>query len=189
MRGTRGQSLVEFSFVLPLILVIGLGLIEVGYELLDQHVVAKLSREGSNLISRNTSLEDAVSAMTAMSTRPVDFDTHSKVIFSVLKKGARAGTANYDKIYLYQRREFGPLSDGSRLVTRGAGSFGGPPDYKAINPDTTTALQVTSVPASLIGPRGGMIYVTEIYTSHELLTPVRRFGLDVPRSLYSIAYF
>ncbi|MCC7417112.1 MAG: pilus assembly protein [Acidobacteria bacterium] len=185
----RGQSLVEFALLLPLLLTIALGVVEIGYLLLDQQVVVRLSREGSNLISRNTTLEDAVAALQTMSSRPVDFSTRSKVIFSVLKKGATTGTGNYDQIFLYQRREFGSLSDGSRLVTRGGGVFGGAPDYQAANADNATGLQVTNVPSNLIAPRGGMIYVTEIYTAHETLTPLAQFGISTPPTLYSIAYF
>ena len=44
------------------------------YALLDQHVVTKLTREGSNLISRNTSLLDTATAIRNMSTRPVNFN-------------------------------------------------------------------------------------------------------------------
>ena len=58
-----GQSLVEFAIILPLVLLIVLGVVEVGYALLDQHVVTKLTREGSNLISRDTTLQDAATAM------------------------------------------------------------------------------------------------------------------------------
>ena len=70
-------------------------------------VVTRLSREGSNLISRDTTLATAAAVMTSMSARPVDFANGSKVIFSVLKKGATTGTANYDKLVMYQRAEFG----------------------------------------------------------------------------------
>jgi len=70
----RGQSLLEFAIVLPLLLVLVLGVIEVGYALLDQHVLTKLAREGSNLISRDTSLEDAALVMKTMSSAPVNFD-------------------------------------------------------------------------------------------------------------------
>ena len=55
----RGQSLIEFTMFLPLALVLCFGMIELGYALLDQHVVSKLTREGSNLISRYTTIEDA----------------------------------------------------------------------------------------------------------------------------------
>ena len=34
-----------------------------------------------------------------------------------------------------------------------------------------------------------MIYVTEIYTKHALITPWDRFGFKLPETLYSIAYF
>ena len=96
-RDARGQTLVEFAMVLPLVLVLALGVIEVGYALLDQHVVTKLTREGSNLISRDTSLQDAGTALRSMSTRPVDFATSSTVIFSVIKKVATVGRSNYNK--------------------------------------------------------------------------------------------
>ena len=93
-----GQTLLEFALVVPLVLLLVLGVVEVGYALLDQHVVTKLTREGSNLISRDTSLADAATAMRSMSSRPVNFnDGSSKVIFSVVKKVATAGAANYNK--------------------------------------------------------------------------------------------
>jgi hypothetical protein len=34
-----------------------------------------------------------------------------------------------------------------------------------------------------------MLYVTEIYTSHPLITPLDRLGITLPSTLYSIAYF
>src|SRR5262245_17954788 len=107
---------------MPLILVVALGVIEFGYALLDQHVVTKLTREGSNLISRDTTIDDAVTAMRSMSTRPVDFDTRSRVIFSVLKKGSTTGTANYDQVILYQRAEYGASVAGAVSGLRMGGS-------------------------------------------------------------------
>ena len=186
----NGQGLVEFAVALPLLLLLALGVVETGYVLLDQHVVTKLAREGSNLISRDTSLQDASTAMRTMSTRPVDLNSGSKVIFSVIKKGATSGTANFDKEILYQRYEFGSLAGAvSAVKTKGNGAFRGAPDYEAINSDTDANLQITKLPVTLSLVRGGMIYVTEVYTSHPLITPVDRFGLTLPKTLYSIAYF
>ena len=82
-------------------LLIFLGVVDMGYLLLDQHVVTKLSREGSNLISRNTSLQDAAAAMKGMSSRPVNFDANSRMILSVIRKVATGGSANYNKEVLY----------------------------------------------------------------------------------------
>jgi hypothetical protein len=185
-----GQTLIEFVMVLPFVLLIILGVVEVGYLLLDQHVVTKLSREGSNLISRNTSLQDAAAAMTNMSSRPVDFTGSSKLIFSVIRNVATTGSSNYNTAVLYERLEIGNLAMSSALTTRGPASFGSAPDYQAANSDNNTNLQLTNLPPNLI-TTGGMLYVTEIYSSHTRITPLDRLGLGltVPQTLYSIAYF
>ncbi len=186
----RGQSLVEFAIVLPLLVVLALGVVEISWALLDNHVLTKLSREGSNLISRDTSLKDAATAMRSMSSRPLDFDNGSRLIFSVLKKGATSGTGNFDKVILYQRHEFGNLAGvKSALSTLGTGAFRGAPEYEAINSDNDTRLQVANLPANLVLVRGGMLYVTEIFTTHPAITPLDRFGVTLPTTLYSVAYF
>jgi len=187
-RDARGQTLVEFSVVLPLVLVLALGVIEVSYALLDQHVVTKLSREGSNLISRDTSLQDAATALKNMSSRPVDFTSSAKVILSVIKKVNTAGAANFNREVMYQRYAYGALAASSALTTQGAGVFGGAPDYLAANSDNDVSLRVTNLPPNLV-VQGGLLYVTEIYSRHPLITPFDRLGIQVPNTLYSIAYF
>jgi TadE-like protein len=190
LSSSSGQSVIEFALVMPVVIVLVLGVLELGYALQDQHLITKLTREGSNLISRDTTVQDAATAMKAMSSPPVNFDNgSSKIIFSVIKRGATTGSANYDKMVLYQRYEYGSFAGTSQVLTRGGGSFGGPPDYEAANSDGNANLQVTSLPADLVSVKGGMIYVTEIYTRHTLLTPFDRFGVSVPQTLYSIAYF
>jgi hypothetical protein len=185
-----GQAVVETALIMPLVVVLVLGVVEFSYALLDAHVVTKATREGSNLISRNVSLQDAVTAMRNMSDRPLNFnDGSSTVIFSVLKRGATSGSTNFNQNILYQRFSFGTYAGTSKLTTRGAGSFGGAPDYQAANSDTDANLQVTNMPAGLLVTTGGMIYVTEIYTAHTLLTPLSNLGLSLPQTLYSIAYF
>jgi TadE-like protein len=189
LKDTRGQSVIEFAMVMPLLLVIVLGVVEVSYALLDQHVITKLSREGSNLISRDTSLADSAAALKSMSGRPVDFSTNARLIFSVVRRGATTGTSNYDKDVLYQRYEYGALSASSMLSTRGSASYGSGPDYAAANPDGDTNIQVTNLPAGITLTTGGTLYITEIYVQHELITPFDKFGVTVPKILYSIAYF
>jgi TadE-like protein len=190
LTSSSGQSLVEFAMILPFVLVIALGVVEVGWALLDSLVVTSLSREGSNLISRDTSLQDAGTALTSMSSLPVDFANGSSAIFSVIRMGATTGTSNYNALVLYNRRQFGTFSGAatSRLTSAG-GSFGGAPDYQALNADNDTSLQVTGLPPNLIIVPGGTIYVTEIFTTHTWITPLNNFGIMVPQTLYSIAYF
>jgi hypothetical protein len=128
--------------------------------------------------------------MNTMKIRPLNFADGSRVIFSVIKRGSTAGTPNFDKDILYQRHEFGTFAGvASVLTTRGAGAFRGAPNYEAINSDTDTNLQITNIPASLVLDRGSLIYVTEVFTRHNLLTPFHHFGVTMPDKLYSIAYF
>ena len=183
----NGQAVLEFALVVPLVLVLVLGVVEVSYALLDQHIVTKLTREGSNLISRDTSLADAATAMRNMSSRPVNFtDGSSTVIFSVVKNVATVGASNYGKSVLYARYRYGSYS-GSSILNNTGGSFGSAPDYEAFNSDNDTSLQITNLPTTLTP--GDMLYVTEIYTRHPIITPFDKFGITVPQTLYSIAYF
>jgi len=188
MKNARGQAMVELAVVLPLCITLVLGVVEISYALLDQHVVTRLTREGSNLISRDATLADAAVALKGMSSRPVDFTTSSKVIFSVIKRVSTTGAANYDKDVLYQRYAYGALAASSKLTTAGGGSFGGPPEYVAANSDNDTSLQLTNLAPNLL-TTGGMLYVTEVFTQHTLITPFDKFGITVPNILYSIAYF
>ena len=62
-------------------------------------------------------------------------------------------------------------------------------DYAANNPHNTPSLRVTNAPTNVVTVPGGLIYVTEVYTRYNLLTPVPNIGLPIPQQLYSIAYF
>jgi TadE-like protein len=189
LRDTSGQSIIEMAMVTPLLVMVVLGVVDVSYALLDQHVVTRLTREGSNLISRDTSLGDAATALQSMSTAPVDFSTKSTVIFSVLWNVPSTTASNYGQTVLFARYQYGAGTGTSVISTAGSGSFGGAPDYQANNPDNDTSLQVHTLPAGLtLGP-GDLVYVTEIYTTHQLITPLDQFGIHVPTSLYSVAYF
>jgi Flp pilus assembly pilin Flp len=195
LKDESGQAILEFTLVVPLILLLVLGVVEVSYATLDQHVVSKLSREGSNLISRDTSLGEAATAMASMSSRPVNFnDGSSKVIFSVVKKVATVGAANFNKPVLYQRFVYGTFA-GSSVLDNAGGAFGPAPEYTALNSDNDPNLQVSNVPATMA--TGGLLYITEIFTRHPLITPLNRLGIfgpgsagiQMPTTLYSIAYF
>ncbi len=186
LSSNSGQSIVEFAVCLPLLLIMTLGVVETSQALMSQHVITKVAREGSNMISRETKLSDAASALRNMSSTPGTFNATTKVIFSVLLLSNTG--SNNGRIVLYQRYEFGNTSlPGSKL--NGSGSFDAANDYAATNPNNTASLRVTNAPANLITEPGGLIYVTEVYTTYTSLTPVRNLGLPMPTTLYSVAYF
>jgi Flp pilus assembly protein TadG len=185
----KGQTLIEMAFVMPVILTVSLGLVEVSYAVLHQHVISRITREGANLISRDVSLLDASNALKSMSTTPVDFTDGSQLILSVLKKGSTVGTANYDKVVLYQRYSIGTLGAASTLQTAGSVTFGPSPDFKVANSDTDTNLRITTLPATVDISLGGLLFVAEVFTAHPPVTPLDKFGVTVPSTLQSIAYF
>jgi len=186
-RDDAGQSIIEFALTLPLLVLLALGVVDVSYALLDLHVATSFSREGSNLISRNTSMQDAITALRQMTSRPINLeDGSSKIILSVVRRIATPGAGNYDRDILYQRAEYGTLAASSRL-TGGGGAFGPAPDFQALNPDNDAGLRVGNLPVTMT--RGEMLYVTEVFTVHAPLTPLDRFGVHLPAQLYSIAYF
>jgi hypothetical protein len=125
--------------------------------------------------------------MKAMQTRPVNLDNGSRLIFSVVRNIATVGAPNYNKPVLAQRFQYGNLAKSSTLTTAGSASFGGPPEYTAANPDGNTSLRVTNLPMTT--SLGSTIYVTELYSTHPSITPLAAFGVTVPNTLYSIAYF
>lgn len=174
-----------------MLLVVVFGVIDISAELLDDHIVTRLSREGSNMISRDTSLQDATTAMKLMKSGAVNFDNGtSKLILSVFKKVATTGAANYNKVVLYQRAEYGTLSNKSALKTAATGSFGGPPDYVAANSDDDPSLVAVNFPPNLLVTGGDVVYVAEVYSTHTFMTPLQTLLSKVfPTTLYSVAYF
>jgi Flp pilus assembly protein TadG len=188
-RDTSGQTLIEAALVVPLLALLAMGVVELGFAMRNQHNVNVLCREGSNLISRSTTLADAATVLKSEQTGTVDFSANSQMIFSVIERGATVGSANYNTLILYERYSTGSASYASKLITKGAGSFGGAPDYVAINPDTDTSLQVTNAPAGIAAEIGGLSYITEIFSANTLMTALANWGVTVPTQIYSISYF
>jgi hypothetical protein len=181
--------LIEAAMVIPVVVLIAMGVTEIGVALRNQVLVSALAREGSNLISRDVSLDQAAAALRTMGTGPIDLDSDTTIIFSVIKRGASEDTANYDTLVLYQRLEFGDGPGRSRLRTRGTGVFGDGPEYEAENSDDDINLQITNAPDGIVTSIGGLVYVTEVITVHNPFTSLSNFGVTLPTELYSIAYF
>jgi Flp pilus assembly protein TadG len=184
-----GQTLIEAALVMPFLVLVAMGVVELGLTIRNEHNVIRLTREASNLISRSTPIATAATAMTSVESGSVDFSSNSQLIFSVVRRGATVGSANYNTLILYQYYSFGSSSLASKLTTKGTGSFGGAPDYIALNSDTDTSLQVTNAPAGLAPNVGDESFITEIYSTNALVASLAMFGVTVPTQLYSIAYF
>ena len=180
----------SLALVLPMLVVLALGVCEASYALLDQHIVTKLSREGSNLISRDVTMDAAAETMQSMATPPGRLRHQLENDFHRAQEGRdhrvhqlRQG----DRLPALTRSARWPPTASWRWPARRHSARA--PNYQAPNSDSNANLRITNVPADLVLVRGGLMYVTEIYTTHNLITPLDGFGITMPETLYSIAYF
>jgi Flp pilus assembly protein TadG len=166
--GERGQALLELLPVMLVLLTLTLAVIDFGRAIWQLQVVTGLTREGSNLASRNTTLIDSANA--------------------VINDGAALNLANRGKVIITSVQNVGGafvITDqyptGTLSATSKVGTYilNGPPQT-AILPTTTTT----------IPQPGNTIYVTEIFSSYSPITPLGAFvNYTVPSTLYDVAYF
>jgi hypothetical protein len=188
-RDSSGQSLIEFAIILPFLVLLSFGAAEIGF-------LAARPARGHEADARGIEPHLPQHHAAGWHDRDDGDERSAGRLFVALEthllrdqEGRHDRHRQLRSIFLYQRFEYGAIGGASHITTRGSGAFGGAPNYEAVNSDNNSGLQVTNLPANLIAPRGGMIYVMEIYTMHQLLTPVANFGLRIPTTLYSIAYF
>jgi len=163
--GERGQALLELVPVAMLMLVLTFGVIETSYAIWQCEVIAALSREGSNLASRNSTLPASALA--------------------VIKDGAVLNSANNGQMEVIvtavqnQGGTFkitGQATNGSLAASSRIGSGTG---NNATLPTTATPI-----------PLNGSVYVTEVFTKYSAITPLGAFvNVTMPSTLYDVAYF
>jgi Flp pilus assembly protein TadG len=167
-RDRSGQALVEFMFVASILLLLLFGLIDFCRALSVRQVITSLTREGSNLASRGTTMSDAVDAVVA-SAAPLDIDTASgKVIITAVINVNGAFT-------ITNQVSRGLLTATSKIGT-GVGA-----------PVSTTWIPNTAVP---IPKANKIVYVTEVFYDFKAVTPIGAFlNFTMPSPLYDVAYF
>ena len=182
-RRESGQALCEFALTLPILMALVLGVIELGYALFQTQLITSMSREGSNLISRQVTIGDAEAALQTMSPI-VRFDTNSALILSVVKLGV--GGANKDVPIIVQRHSVGSFAGSSVLGDPPQSAYGVWPDYIALDADNDASIRVNgTLPNGLTLTPGESVYVTEIFTQRTSIVPF----MPLPNTLYQSAYF
>lgn len=167
----RGQALLEFVPVIIILLTMTLAMVDLGRAIWQLQVISALTREGSNLASRNTTLSDSAAAVISDGS-VLNLSSQGRVIItSVMNVG---GTTPY--VVTGQYISPVGIKAGSKIVT---------------NPGNKLAtIQNYSGMTTQIPPLNDTVYVTEIYSSYSPITPVGAFVNFInPMTLYDVAYF
>jgi Flp pilus assembly protein TadG len=159
-----GQAAIEFALIAALMLVLFCMLIDFSRAIHDVQVMAGLSRQGSNLASRGTSLSDSAVAVIAGDS-PLDLSSNGEVIIT--------SVTNINRVYtITDQVSKGGVSQNSRVGTGVGNTASVPPSA-----------------AAMLQP-GQTIYITEIFYSYQPITPVQNLlKLAMPSTLYEAAYF
>ena len=172
-RGRPGQSLIELTLVVVVLLVLTFGLIDFCRAIYMQQVITNLTREGANLASRGPGdtrteiISNAVAAVIASAT-PLSITTNGVVIITAVTNNARGS------FFIDEQQKKGALTATSKVGTRVGGA--------ATLPNTS--------PYPALSQSNHTVYVAEIYYKYTPITPIGKFlKVTLPSQLYDAAYF
>lgn len=161
----RGASLAELAVILPVILVLLLGVIDMGRVFYAHQVLNDLSREAANLVSRGSTVEAAFAAA-SLDEGPVSIADHGIMIVSTIRRRS----ADDATPWVVDQARRGTASTSASRV--------GAPGRAARVPNVTTL------------DSGVTIIAVELMHGFEPVFPVERFGLDLyPETVYEAAFF
>lgn len=161
----HGQALLEFVICCLLLFVMVFGLIDFSRVIHDEQVMSGLTRQGSNLASRGTSLDETVSSLVTQGSS-LDISGDGKIIVTAVAD-----------------------VNGVTQITGQAESGGGIPVTSRVGSGVG---QLADVPAaaSPVLQKGQTLYVTEVFYSFHTITPIGNLlKLALPSTLYEAAYF
>ena len=80
----RGNSLIEFALILPLLLMLALGVVDYGWAIQYENILTGMSREAANLSARTTALPDYIINAVASTAEPLTMSSGGMVYLTTL---------------------------------------------------------------------------------------------------------
>ena len=197
-RRQRGVAAVEFALLLPLLLLLLFGMVDAARALQASIIIANVSREGANLVSRGatqleTGHQDIIYALMA-STPPLNVNARGMVY--ITRVMGVAGTGNTRSVVLDQYRWDDPARG---LGYRASGYLPASRVYNcaAWNAGTCAGISSSARPtvATMSGKLddGEVVVVVETFYRYDMLTAGYSFGtMSLPTigpDLYSMTIF
>lgn len=170
-----GQSMIEFALILPVLLLLSLGVADLGRALLFNNILVNMSREGGNLASRTSQNPQFIINALTTTSAPLSMGTHG--MFFISQVSAVDG-GNGSVIYVIteqNRSASGETSLSSRLWWSCPSWTNG-----QCNLPAAASARVVSLPFTLTV--GSIVYVVEALYDY---TPLTNFVLKTSPILYS----
>jgi Flp pilus assembly protein TadG len=159
-----GQAMLEFAIIASLLIILVFAIIDFGRAFNQMQVMVDLTRQGSNLASRGTSLTNSVNAVVA-GDAPLNLNTSGEVIITSVTNNA------------------------SGNIITGQVAAGATSQPSQIGTGVGTTANIPTAATQMMQP-GQTIYITEVYYNFQPITPVATMlNLVMPSTFYQVAYF
>jgi Flp pilus assembly protein TadG len=158
-----GQAMLEFAIILSLVVVMVFAIIDFGRAFNEMQELVGLTRQGSNLASRGTSLTDSATAVIT-GDAPLDLNSSGEVILTSVTNNSSGNIIT------------GQVTQGALSLASHIGAVGG-----------TATLPAAAV--AMLQP-GQTIYITEVFYNYQAITPLSALiNIVMPSTFYQVAYF
>ena len=159
-----GQAMLEFAIIASLVIIMVFAIIDFGRALNQMQIMVDLTRQGSNLASRGTSLTDSANAVVA-GDAPLNLNTSGEVIITSVTNNA------------------------SGNVITGQVAAGATSQASLVGTGVGTTANLPSAAVQMLQP-GQTIYITEVFYNFAPITPIATLiNIVMPSTFYQVAYF
>jgi len=165
--GESGAALLEMALLLPPLVVLVLGVIDLGRLIHARLVVTNVSREGGSLASRDIRVGNDLISMLQSSATPFNLQTQGRIYVIKIK----AGETRYDPLPYIDSRASGGGNSASSSITGNLGDTPGGLSSTMMNHLTfRTAINTSEL---------SEISIVEVFYHYRPITPLPNFVLNL----------